>query len=151
MELDLPVKIFRTCLADMIAHALRDDPNECCGFLLGVDGEASHVWQAKNIHSDKISRYNIDPGDVVKAQRKADELGGDIVGIYHSHPYTQAHPSDTDVRNAVESGWTDPFYVLISLVEKTRPVVRAFRISKNRSVQEVVIATDGRTYHGASG
>ena len=40
--------------------------------------------------------------------------------------------------------WTGPIYVLVSLVEKTRPVVRAFRISDDGEVTEVVITTDDR-------
>jgi proteasome lid subunit RPN8/RPN11 len=141
----------RKVLAEMISHALEDDPNECCGFLIGKDGEATRSRRARNVHKNKISRYSMDPVEVMEIQQDSDAKGEVFVAIYHSHTYTQGYPSETDVNNAVDSGWTDPYYVLVSLVEKTRPVVRAYRIRDDRSVEEIVIVTDGQAYRGASG
>jgi proteasome lid subunit RPN8/RPN11 len=145
------IKIPRKVLAEMISHALEEDPNECCGFLIGKDEEATRSRRAKNVHKNKISRYSMDPVEVMEIQQDSDAKGEVFVAIYHSHTYTQGYPSETDVNNAVDSGWTDPYYVLVSLVEKTRPVVRAYRIGDDRSVEETVIVTDGQAYRGASG
>jgi hypothetical protein len=43
------------------------------------------------------------------------------------------------VRNAIETGWLDPYYILVSLVEKTRPVMRAYRIDEKGVVVEEFI------------
>ena len=43
-----------------------------------------------------------------------------------------------DIENAIESMWTNPYYVLISLVEKTRPIIRAYKISDDKNVEEII-------------
>lgn len=146
MTIIIPKRI----LAEMLYHALVEDPEECCGLLVGVHGTISKVEilrPMKNSHTEPIRRYKIDSLDWGKIETYVDTIGKDIVAIYHSHTFTQAYPSKTDVQNAV--GWfTAPayFHILISLVEKTRPVVRAFAISDDGDIDEVFIATDGEAY-----
>ena len=142
----MPFLIPKTVLANMISHALETDPEECCGVLIGDDDKAEQARRIRNAHSEPIRRYEMPPMDLMRAESEADAKGRKIVAIYHSHTHTQAYPSQTDVNNAVQSWWTEPYYVLISLVEKTRPIVRAFRISDDASVTEVPIATDGEPY-----
>ena len=142
----MPLKIPRTLIAEMISHSLAEDPNECCGLLIGGVDEAVRSRRMINVHENKVSRYSMDPVELIDAQQDVDDAGEKFTAIYHSHTYTQGYPSETDVTNAVESGWTDPLYVLVSLVEKTRPVVRAYRIGEDREVVEVPITTDGRAY-----
>ena len=69
-----------------------------------------------------------------------------------SSPYTirtptpkLIHPKPTSTTPSKHGG-PEPYYVLISLVEKTRPIVRAFRISDNAEVTETAITTDGDAY-----
>ena len=131
----------------MILHALEEDPLECCGVLLGSgDDEATEFVRISNVAEDKERRYSMDPLEQSAAEQRADADGRSITGIFHSHTFSQAYPSTTDVRNAVNSMWTAPVYVLVSLVEKTRPVVRAFRISDDGAVTEIVVTTDGNPY-----
>ena len=131
----------------MILHALEQDPLECCGVLLGSsDDEATEFVKVKNVADEKERRYSMDPLEQSAAEQRADADGKSITGIFHSHTFTQAYPSAIDVRNAVNSMWTAPVYVLVSLVEKTRPVVRAFRIGDDGAVTEVVGTTDGKPY-----
>ena len=142
----MPFLIPKTVLANMISHALETDPEECCGVLIGDDDKAEQARRIRNAHSEPIRRYEMPPMDLMRAESEAEAKGRKIVAIYHSHTHTQAYPSQTDVNNAVQSWWTEPYYVLISLVEKTRPIVRAYRISDDASVTEVPIATDGEPY-----
>ncbi len=146
---ELQLRIPKKLISDMISHALEQDPEECCGVLLGKDGTAVSARRMKNVHENRVSRYTMDPLELLQVQTDADKDDQQFVAIYHSHTYTQGYPSETDVANAVDSGWTDPLYVLVSLVEKTRPVVRAYRIGEDRSVHEVVITTDGPAYRGS--
>ena len=138
--------IQKRVIANIIAHALESDPEECCGFLIGDDDVAEEAVRARNIHPQPVRRYSMDGKDIVATQDKAEARGRKIVAIYHSHSHTQAYPSKTDVDNAVESWWTEPYYVLISLVEKTRPIVRAYRIHDDKTVTETTITTDGQPY-----
>ena len=146
----MAIKIPRRVIAEMISHALEVDPEECCGFLLGTDDEVKRLCRAKNVDKEKVRRYSMDPMEVMEIQQDADSSGEPFLAIYHSHTFTQAYPSSTDVTNAVQWSWA-PYYVLISLVEKTRPIVRAFTIHDDRRVEEVVIETDGVAYIGANG
>ena len=140
-------KIDRKVIGQMILHALEEDPQECCGVLLGSgDDEATEFVRISNVAEDKERRYSMDPLEQSAAEQRADADGRSITGIFHSHTFSQAYPSTTDVRNAVNSMWTTPVYVLVSLVEKTRPVVRAFRISDDGAVTEIVVTTDGNPY-----
>ena len=123
-------------MAELITHALEDDPNECCGLILGQNNSATAVRRVTNNDVNKLNRYTMDPLEVMKVEREADALAQELIAIYHSHTYTQAYPSETDIRRAVESGWADRIYILVSLVEKSRPVVRAFWISQSGEVFE---------------
>ncbi len=137
-------------LAEMFAHALERDPEECCGVLIGAHGVAESSRRMRNEHPQPVRRYQMSPLELMDAEEAADATGRRIVAIYHSHTFTQAYPSQTDVRNAVDSGWIDPIYVLVSLVEKTRPIVRAYEINERGEVEEVPIATDGDAYQEVS-
>lgn len=142
----MKIIIPRLIISKLIEHSLIEDPKECCGYLMGNANEVQSIYNCKNIHENAVTRYALDPLDQISAEKYADENNLNIIAIYHSHTLSQAYPSPTDVSNAIESGWTQPLYVLISLVEKTRPIVRAFNISEDKSVEEVIIEHDGEAY-----
>ena len=113
----------------IVAHCYFGLPDEACGLLGGpvVGGEASgaisEVYPAKN--ADASSRtYTVDGRDYLRASRDAEGRGHEIVGVWHSHTHTDAYPSPTDVRQAVDPMWV---YVIVSLRDEA-PVLRAFRI-----------------------
>ena len=144
LEEPLPITIRGAQIAEIIAHALEADPEECCGILLGNDGVVASSRRVANVHDERATRYTMDPLELVHAEREAESRGEEFVAFYHSHPHSPARPSETDIDNAVESEWTDPYYVVVSLAEKTRPVVRAFQIAGDRQVREAFInAEDG--------
>jgi|TARA_B110000263_G_scaffold62535_2_gene53724 proteasome lid subunit RPN8/RPN11 len=145
----LSIKIPRRLLAALIAHALQDDPNESCGLLLGKGHEADEMHRMSNVNSKPISRYTMQPGELVEAQEKAKNSNREFVAIYHSHTFTQGYPSKTDISLAVAVASISTRHVIISLVEKTRPVVRAFEIGAKSDVTELVIETDGDPYRAS--
>jgi proteasome lid subunit RPN8/RPN11 len=119
---------------EMVAHARDDLPNEACGVVLGKDGAAAKLYRARNAEASPY-RYSIDPRDLLKLQREVDDGGFEFMVIYHSHVASEAYPSPTDIRL---SQWpseppTDLYpgahYVLVSLADRERPAVRAFKIS----------------------
>jgi proteasome lid subunit RPN8/RPN11 len=145
----LSINIPRQLLAELINHALQDDPNECCGLLLGKGDEADELHRMSNVARKPISRYTMQPRELVEAQEKVKKSDREFVAIYHSHTFTQGYPSLTDIKNAVEVASIATRHVIISLVEKTRPVVRAFSINGNSEVTELVIQTDGEPYQAS--
>jgi proteasome lid subunit RPN8/RPN11 len=111
-------------LSRMLAQAVAQAPNECCGLLLGTGDVVADIFPGRNIRmSPRV--YELDPQDQLRAFRLMDERGWDLVGIYHSHPATEAYPSRTDQAQAL---YPDARYVIISLADQDHPRVRAFRI-----------------------
>jgi proteasome lid subunit RPN8/RPN11 len=145
----LSIKIPRLLLAELISHALQDDPNECCGLLLGAGDEADEVCRMSNVDKKPISRYTMQPGELLEVQEKAKKSGREFVAIYHSHTFTQGYPSLTDIKNAIAVSSIATRHVIVSLVEKARPVVRAFTIDGGSEVTELVIETDGEPYRAS--
>ncbi len=145
----MSIKIPRHLLAELITHAMEDDPNECCGLLLGKGDEADELHRMSNVARKPISRYTMQPGELVEAQEKAKKSGREFIAIYHSHTFTQGYPSQTDIKNAVEVASISTRHVIVSLVEKTRPVVRVFSINGESEVTELVIETDGEPYRAS--
>ena len=121
---------------EMTAHALEDAPNECCGIIAGQDGRAVKLFRAQNSEASPY-RYNVDPGELFRIHRECDENGWEFIVIYHSHTASEAYPSATDVRLAF---WPETHYVLVSLMDREKPVVRAFRIEDGRVSEEGISA-----------
>jgi|TARA_B110000263_G_scaffold220223_1_gene207941 proteasome lid subunit RPN8/RPN11 len=142
----MKIIIPRSIISKLIEHALLEDPNECCGLLIGKENKVTNIQNCQNIHPSPITRYTIEPKDLMKAENFSDKNNMEILAIYHSHTHSQAYPSTTDIENAIESMWTNPYYILVSLVEKTRPVIRAYKISDDKNVEEVIIDHDGMAY-----
>ena len=111
---------------EMIEHAVQENPNECCGILAGKDGLISALYRVRN-STPSPYRYVMDPKDQMNVMKESDELGLDLMAFYHSHTHSPAYPSETDTRMAVESGWVDFCYVLVSL-EKQDPEVRFYMV-----------------------
>ena len=106
----------------MIKHAQDDDPNECCGILAGTGEEISYVYKIRN-STPSPYRYVMDPQEMLNAMQDAEKKGLDFIAFYHSHTHSSAYPSPTDVRMALQSGWLDIYYVLVSLERKTVPEI----------------------------
>ena len=136
-------------MAELITHALEDDPNECCGLLLGKGDDADELHRMSNVNKKPISRYTMQPGELVEAQEKAKKSDREFIAIYHSHTFTQGYPSLTDVKNAVKVSSISTRHVIVSLVEKTRPVIRAFAINEDSEVTELVIQTNRKPYRAS--
>ncbi len=112
------LKITQTLYDELRAHGEETYPHECCGILLGRAGDGSltveSLMRAGNTRVDSAhNRYNIDPRELIAAQREGRKLGLDIVGFYHSHPDHPAQWSQTDF---AEAHWFGCAY-LITAVE----------------------------------
>ena len=119
----------------IVAHCIRNLPNEGCGLLLGSDqGVVSEVVVSENVaNSAKV--YEIEPKVRLRTFRAADERGEVVAGCFHSHTHTDAYPSPTDITQAPDPSW---HYVLISL-RVTPPVLRSYRIIDGTVTEEDVI------------
>ena len=125
---------------EMIAHAKEDAPNEGCGIIAGVDGRATKLYRMINaVEKEYLPyRYEMDGKDLLYLIRELDTRDEEFFVIYHSHTATEGYPSPTDVRFA--AGWPDPYYVLVSLMDEAKPVVRAYRITDGAVAEEPIEA-----------
>jgi proteasome lid subunit RPN8/RPN11 len=120
---------------EMVAHAKGEDPNECCGILAGKDGTIHRLYRITNTTLSPY-RYLMDPQEFLNADKDSELNGWEFLAFYHSHTHGPAYPSQTDVRMALESGWLDLYYVLVSLENKERPDLRAFHIHESSQIVE---------------
>jgi [CysO sulfur-carrier protein]-S-L-cysteine hydrolase len=78
--------------------------------------------------------YTVEPRDLLRADRDAQDHGVDLVGVWHSHTHTEAYPSPTDIAQAPDPAW---HYVLISLRD-VEPVLRSYRVVDGTVTEEPV-------------
>jgi [CysO sulfur-carrier protein]-S-L-cysteine hydrolase len=117
--------------ATIVGNCYDGLPDEACGLLVGPlspngisSGVITEARPCRN--ADASARtYTVEPRDMLAAVRAADARGDEIVGVWHSHTHTDAYPSPTDVRQAVDPSW---WYVIVSLRDDA-PVLRAYRIA----------------------
>ena len=122
---------------EMIQHALAEHPNEACGLLAGKDGRVEKVYQMTNAEHSPVT-YRLDPEEQYRAFMEIEEEGWELLAIYHSHSHSPAYPSATDLELAF---YPDSLYLIISLADRARPIIRAFRIVKGMIEEERVEIT----------
>jgi proteasome lid subunit RPN8/RPN11 len=118
------IRVSREVYDEMVAHASDERPWECCGLLAGTGGAVTQSHRTRNVADLFGIRYELDPHEYLKLSREIDDADLDLIGTYHSHPYTRAYPSATDVGQA----WEGMIYVIVSLTDFLAPVVKAFTI-----------------------
>ena len=119
-------------LGEIVEHARRDAPNECCG-LIGVrDGEVFEVIATANSEASPF-RFNIDGRDLLHAIDRIEEAGGELGAVYHSHTRSEPVPSQTDITFA--ANWPGLEWIIVGLADG-EPDVRSFLIDGG-DVQQV--------------
>lgn len=109
------MRITTEAMAAIQAHGEEGYPYEICGVMLGPRGGRGRVTQterARNTIVDRAhDRYEIDPRDLIRIEREADERGLELVGYYHSHPDHPAQASATDAQRS----WAGPVYLIVAV------------------------------------
>jgi proteasome lid subunit RPN8/RPN11 len=81
------------------AECKKHSPNEACGVLVGrIESGRIVVVKVVPIKNSRPSdrSFELDPQEHYRAWNLADKEGLDIVGVYHTHPHSQARPSTWD-------------------------------------------------------
>lgn len=124
--------------------------------VVSLDGaaQAASFDDAKLQHLTRLSpeeraeiAFIMDAQEMFQAVKDMRKNNLTLQVVYHSHPHDPARPSVTDIKiaNEWEENWsrlnlTLPIYLLISLMDKTRPDLRAYWI-RNGAVSPASIAT----------
>ena len=94
-------------------HGQETYPHECCGALVGRRGHVTATVTLPNTTEDgPRRRFLVRPSDYQLAERRAIELGGELLGFYHSHPDHPARPSQYDLDHA----WPTFAYIIVAVV-----------------------------------
>lgn len=140
MQTQRTLRLTESQYATIVGSCYDGLPDEACGLFIGplaLDGHSmgalSEAIPCRN--ADASARtYTVDPRDMLAAGRRAETRGEEIVGVWHSHTHTDAYPSPTDVRQAVDPLW---WYVIVSLRDDA-PVLRAYQIVDRSVVEHAV-------------
>ena len=120
-------------LEEVIAHARRDLPNECCGLLAGHISEGVGVVTTRfTIGNDAASPtgYETNARDLLAAFWAMRERGLELLAIYHSHPTSEPVPSRRDLeRNTYGESVV---HLIVGLAE-SEPAVRVWWLAENGS------------------
>jgi len=111
-------------LEEMVEHARREAPNECCGMIGGRAEEALRVYPATNVEHSPL-RFMIDPKEQLEIDRELERAGLELAAIYHSHTRTEPRPSQTDISFA--RLWPGVLWLIVGLSGE-EPEVRLWRI-----------------------
>ena len=127
------------------AYGAETYPHECCGALLGSDGdgrrarEVSEIVPLTNQRNDSPrNRFSITPEDVRDAETAARKAGLDLIGWYHSHPDAPARPSEFDREHA----WPWYSYIIVSVQERVPRDMNSWRLADDRGhydAEEIVL------------
>jgi proteasome lid subunit RPN8/RPN11 len=131
------MRIARSLLDEMIAHAREEAPNECVGMVASENGRAVRVYRAVNAAASPL-RYEIDGADQYRIQTAIDDADLDLGAIYHSHTRSAPYPSQTDINLAF---YPDALYVIVGLAG-AEPEVRGYTI-RDGQVAEAELVVEG--------
>jgi proteasome lid subunit RPN8/RPN11 len=75
---------------------------------------------------------------LLRAYRRAENEGLEVLGVFHSHTHSEAYPSPTDVAQAPDPTW---HYVIVSFARRPS-VVRSYRIENDLVTEEPVLIVE---------
>ena len=136
--MSVPVlKIREELLRRIHAHGVETYPYECCGALLGRDGDLSRdvldLLPLENRRNDSPrNRFEVTPADVLLAEKTARQNNIELLGWYHSHPDAPARPSEFDREHA----WPWYSYIIVSVQQCEPRDTTSWRLRDDRSAYD---------------
>jgi proteasome lid subunit RPN8/RPN11 len=114
-------------------HGQETYPHECCGALIGCGDRVTDVLALPNTTEEgPRRRFLVRPGDYRDAERRASEVGGELLGFYHSHPDHPARPSQYDLDHA----WPTFAYIIVSVTAGTATDMTVWFLKDDRTTFE---------------
>jgi proteasome lid subunit RPN8/RPN11 len=107
---------------DIVVHANEGKPKEICGLLRGRNSLAKELVRSKNVASNPILDYEVDP-ETLLILFDWEEAGDELIAIYHRHPAGPAYPSGSD---AFKAYYPETVFLICSLLDEDEPVLRGF-------------------------
>jgi [CysO sulfur-carrier protein]-S-L-cysteine hydrolase len=126
------IRLGRDVAAEILSHARSKPDEECCGLLAGRCGVLTRALPALNAAEQRARSYEIAPKELFCMMREIREAGLELLGIYHSHPNGDNHPSPRDVELA---HYPDAAYLIVSPHADAPEPIRAYSIRDGRWTQ----------------
>lgn len=108
--------------------------HERVGYLLGVEeGGSTIVYalvHARNVRSSRVE-FEADPRDTLTAHMVAENLGLEVVGVFHTHPCGRPAPSVADLEGM-------KLWPLVWVISTTSGL-GAFRLVEGKLVECVIV------------
>jgi proteasome lid subunit RPN8/RPN11 len=125
-------------------HGQETYPHECCGALIGRDGFVTAVVALPNTTEEgPRRRFLVRPSDYQLSERRATELGGELLGFYHSHPDHPARPSQYDLDHA----WPTFAYIIVAVADGAAADMSVWYLQEDRSRFEEGSLNHGENSH----
>ena len=70
-------------------------PNESCAILFGKNDKVLDLFLTENIEKSPVN-FTISNKQLIEGYKIAEEKEMEVIGIFHSHPDSDAYPSNTD-------------------------------------------------------
>ena len=123
-------------------HGRESYPHECCGALIGRGQLVREALALPNTTTEgPRRRFLVRPSDYRAAERRATELGAELLGFYHSHPDHPARPSRYDLDHA----WPVFAYVIVAVESGEPRALTSWRLREDRSAfDEEPVAVEHR-------
>jgi proteasome lid subunit RPN8/RPN11 len=130
----------RPLVNKILAHAQKNPGTEVCGLIGNDASNHKDYYAVENISKDPESRFLMDAAQQIKTMKQMRDKQQELFAIVHSHPTTNAQPSQLDIE---ENSYKDVFYIIVSLNTKGVLEMRSY-IQQDDQMQEVdlILETD---------
>ena len=139
------VRIYQWVLDQMVEHAREVYPLECCGLLSGREQTVDQITPAFNEKRSE-REFSIPPKELFAFFKLLRLSSRKLLGIYHSHPDSEAVPSARDLR---EFHYPEASYWIVSLKNR-EPDIHCFRWGKIGFEPVAFRVSDDGTFDGPS-
>jgi len=129
----------KVAISDAVNQAIRRHgqetyPHECCGALVGTTAGAESIVAEvvplpNTTEEGPRRRFLVRASDYRLAERRAGEMGGELLGFYHSHPDHPARPSQYDLDHA----WPTFAYIIVSVADGKATDLTVWFLKDDRS------------------
>lgn len=133
------IKLTKQQYNDILSHSLQASPNEACGLLAGRTENGGKLVEKVYLLTNTDNspeHFSMDPKEQFAAVKDMRSNGWTMLGNFHSHPASPSRPSEEDKRLAYDP---EASYLIMSLLEINRPVLKSFKIIKNEVTEEQII------------
>lgn len=121
----------------LVELAEQGAPKEMCALLVGKRDDMNTIITdiilVDNVDKNPQTRFSIASEDLLEGYKLAQSNGEDIVGIFHSHPKSEAKPSKTDIQYMT----ANPVVWVIHSVRDNE--MRAYTLDKSGNSSEITL------------